>query len=113
MEKIIVKVDNIKKLKVDPEERETTISFDSENEKAILFTSDPKVVTDMKFKMKSNPESFTCYEGDYDMEGNLTSYWFEFSKDLVYIYAKKRTHNRVWSEEDKQKVSERFKKHDS
>lgn len=91
------------------EERETIIQMDANTDAATLYTSDPRIVTKIKYLMKNNPEAFEIRESGRDRNNNVTGYVMKFNKNLVNISSKLRTINRApMSEEQKKNLIERL-----
>ena len=114
-EKIYITHDQIEDIACDRSEQETSINWLRDDELALICTSDYTMVTKIARAMAKDPENYKCYyyETNRDKKtGRLGNYFFEVPKKLINLRssAGKKKSNKVWTEEERKAVGERFKR---
>lgn len=99
--------DQIETISCPMEEQETTVVYSRSGDIMKIYTSDNTTLTDLKKKLKDNPEDWKCYVASKNNDGTVSGYFFEAPKDLLTFRTKKVT--RELTEEQKQAITARLK----
>jgi hypothetical protein len=106
LNKIYVKAEDITPVNCEKEFQETAITFLRGDSHIEIFTSDNTFITKLKKLLEQNPDTYSCWEGNRDSEGNITSYWFSAPMRALSLRSGK---SKEMSDEQRLKASERFK----
>lgn len=101
-----VTADQIKAVRCNTDEAETSILMERQNAVAKIWSSDNIFITKIKRCMSANPEKYVCYEGSKDDQGNITGYFFECPKSLISL--RKKSKEVHLTEEQKTRAAERL-----
>lgn len=84
MKRIYVDADNMLPVSCMKAEQETAINWLRSDNKLVVCTSDPTIVTKLRNVMRRDPENYTCYYYDCNVrEGAVGNYFFEMPKNLL------------------------------
>lgn len=89
------------------EEQETVVTYLRKEDRMKIYTSDNTTLTELKKRLRENPEDWKCYEAGRNSNGEVTGYFFEAPKDLLTFRTKKAT--RKLTDEQRAQLSERMK----
>lgn len=70
-------------------EKETSITMCREEGTAHIFTTENPMLTKIKKLMAAQPETWKCWEGSRDKDGNVTGYFFEVPYKAIQLRNKK------------------------
>ena len=103
-----IKWNEIKKLLLDVEEQEFTLTSMREEELVYCFCSDNQMLIKLKEAMKQNPEEYKCYIKSRYADGSISGYEFRFPKKYLKFLIRER--NYTMSEEQREASKERMRK---
>ena len=87
-------------------ERATIISFNEEEERAVVTTASPVWMRKLDRLCEENPEQFSCEEWDTQrLDGKIIQKRYTFPKRFITI----RSRDRVYTEEQKRAMADRLK----
>lgn len=89
------------------EERETTFTVLSNDQKMDIYTSDNTMLTKLKRVLENNPNTVECWEAGRNEDNKVTGYFFRMDKKHLSI---RNVAGREVSEEQRAAASNRFKK---
>ena len=108
--KIYIKAEDIDTVSCNKDEQETTINWIRDNKTITVCSSDNTFITKMKHIMEKDPNSYTCYTYEDNIDkitGKYFSYFFEMPKKLLCFRAARD--KRVLSDEQRQTLAERMR----
>lgn len=84
MERKEVNLEDIKAVKCDSREQETTVVMERGSNLVKIFSSDNTMITKIKRTISRDKKgSWKCYEGSRNGDGYLTGYFFECPKKCI------------------------------
>ena len=103
-----VTAEEIRTIKCDVDEQETTYQFSREDTSVSMYTSDNTVLTKMRKLVDKYPEVFKCYM-ESSPDGEPQGYFFSFPKKLLNMRKPNSAPKNPLTDEERRLRGERLK----